>query len=187
MSIPAKRVSIVERNFPLPAPRRDGAISLEKALYNRRSVREFVAQPLEPSQISQLAWAAQGVTGPDLHRTAPSAGALYPLELYVVTGNVNALPPGVYKYDLRQHGLSLWLQGDKRRDLCEAALSQSSIVDAAAVFAVSQSTKEPRRSMGSGVFDTFIWRRGMQPRTCFSRLGRSVLGPSLWERSATKE
>ena len=137
MSKLAKRIFSVKSNFPLPAPRRDGAISLEKALQRRRSVREFVPGPLELWQISQLAWAAQGVTGPDLYRTAPSAGALYPLELYVITGNVNGLPPGVYKYDLREHGLSLWLPGDKRRELCEAALSQSSVIDAAAVFTVS--------------------------------------------------
>jgi SagB-type dehydrogenase family enzyme len=111
-------------------------------------VREFAAEPLELWQISQLAWAAQGVTGPDLHRTAPSAGALYPLELYVVAGNVNGLPPGIYKYDLCSHELSLSVQSDKRRELCEAALSQSSIIEAAAVFAVSAVYKRTTAKYG---------------------------------------
>ena len=148
MSKPAKRASLVKSNFPLTAPRHDGAISIEKALHSRRSVREFAAAPLELWQISQLAWAAQGITGPDLHRTAPSAGALYPLELYVATGNVNGLPTGLYKYDLRDHELGLWAQGDKRRELYEAALSQTSILQAAAVFAVSALYKRTTAKYG---------------------------------------
>lgn len=148
MSKPAKRVSLIKSNFHMPAPRRDSAISLEKALHSRRSVREFSAEPLELWQISQLAWAAQGISGPDLHRTAPSAGALYPLELYVVTGNVNGLPPGIYKYDLRDHELSLSVHSDMRRELCEAALSQTSILQAAAVFAVSAVYKRTTAKYG---------------------------------------
>jgi SagB-type dehydrogenase family enzyme len=148
MAKPAKRPSLVKRNLLLPAPRHDSAISIEKALLSRRSLREFVPEPLELWQISQLAWAAQGVTGPDGHRTAPSAGALYPLELYVAAGNVNGLPPGVYKYDLREHQLSPWIQGDKRRELSDAALSQSSIVEAAVVFAVGAVYKRTTAKYG---------------------------------------
>jgi SagB-type dehydrogenase family enzyme len=148
MAKPAKRPSLVKRNLLLPAPRHDSAISIEKALLSRRSLREFVPEPLELWQISQLAWAAQGVTGPDGHRTAPSAGALYPLDLYVAAGNVNGLPPGVYKYDLREHQLSPWIQGDKRRELSDAALSQSSIVEAAAVFAVAAVYKRTTAKYG---------------------------------------
>ncbi len=114
----------------------------------RRSVREFATEALELWQISQLAWAAQGITGPDLHRTAPSAGALYPLELYVAVGNVNGLPPGLYRYDLKGHELDLWVQGDKRRELFEAALGQSSILQAAAVFAVSALYKRTTAKYG---------------------------------------
>lgn len=137
MSKPAKRASLAESKIHLPATRRDSSMSIEKALLSRRSVREFATEPLELWQISQLAWAAQGITGPDVHRTAPSAGALYPLELYVAAGIVNDVPAGIYKYDLRDHELSLWIQGDKRRELSEAALGQSSILQAAAVFALS--------------------------------------------------
>ncbi len=148
MSKPAKRATLVKNNFHLPAPRRDSAISIEKALLCRRSMREFATEALELWQISQLAWAAQGTTGPDLYRTAPSAGALYPLELYVAAGNVDGLPPGLYRYDLRAHELGLWLQDDKRRELFEAALSQNSILQAAAVFAISAIYKRTTAKYG---------------------------------------
>ena len=148
MSKLAKQVSLVKSDFHMPAPRRDSAISLEKALRSRRSVREFAAEPLELWQISQLAWAAQGITGPDLQRRAPSAGALYPLDLYLVTGNVNGLPPGIYKYNLNDHELRLSVQSDIRRELCGAALSQASILQAAAVFAVSAVYKRTTAKYG---------------------------------------
>ncbi len=148
MSKPAKRATSIENNFHLSAPRHDSAISIEKALLSRRSIREFTTQALELWQISQLAWAAQGITGPDLHRTAPSAGALYPLELYVAVGNVNGLAPGVYRYALRRHELDLWAKDDKRRELFAAALSQSSILQAAAVFAISAFYKRTTAKYG---------------------------------------
>jgi SagB-type dehydrogenase family enzyme len=100
-------------------------------------VREFTDAPLELSQLSQLAWAAQGVTGPEAHRTAPSAGGLYALELYVITANVNGLPAGIYKYDPITHALVSLLKSDIRRELSRAALDQSSISQAAAIFGLS--------------------------------------------------
>ncbi len=77
----------------LPAPKTDGKVSLEKALQKRRSLREFSAAPLSLSEIGQLCWAAQGTTDSQGHRTAPSARALYPLELYVIAASVNGFPP----------------------------------------------------------------------------------------------
>jgi len=137
MSKSAKRATSLESKINLPAPQHNSAVSIEKVLLNRRSVREFSNQGLELWHISQLAWAAQGVTGPDVYRTAPSAGALFPLELYVAAGNVDGLPPGVYHYDLRNHALRLLLEGDEREKLCGAALSQDSILRAPAVFILS--------------------------------------------------
>ena len=137
MSKSAERVTLSENKIYLPTPQRDGAVSLEKALLHRRSVRDFSSRRLELWHISQLAWAAQGITGADVHRTAPSAGALFPLEIYVGIGNVIGLAPGIYKYGIRDHDLIQWLPGDKRRQLCEAALSQDSILRAPAVFILS--------------------------------------------------
>jgi SagB-type dehydrogenase family enzyme len=112
-------------------------MSIEEALCHRRSVREFTDEPLELWQISQLLWAAQGITDPEGLRTAPSAGALYPLELYICAGNVEGLRRGIYRYEPDGHELAVTLQRDARTELCEASLSQTCLMDAAAVFVFS--------------------------------------------------
>ncbi len=121
----------------LPAPVYNGNISIEKALRERRSVRNYRNESARLSELSQLLWAAQGITGPGGRRTAPSAGALYPLEMYVVVGNVAGLPAGVYAYNPERHELVKTADGDKRPELCKAALAQSPIRNAAAVLVIS--------------------------------------------------
>ncbi|MFO1431612.1 MAG: SagB/ThcOx family dehydrogenase [Candidatus Competibacteraceae bacterium] len=108
----------------LPPPRLDSAYSLERALKERRSIRTFSQQPLTLSKVSQLLWAAQGVTGAGGLRTAPSAGALYPLEVYLVVGQVQGLAAGVYHYRPDGHRLIPWLPEDKRAELAMAAFGQ---------------------------------------------------------------
>jgi len=76
----------------LPAPGLKGTMPVEEALHRRRSVREYGKAPLELAEAAQILWSAQGVVNSGGHRTAPSAGALYPLELYLVAGNVTGLP-----------------------------------------------------------------------------------------------
>ena len=115
----------------LPEPRYDGEVSIEEALLKRRSIRQYTGEPLTPQEVSQLLWAGQGITDPRGYRTAPSAGALYPLEIYVVVGDVENLAEGVYKYEPVEHELVKVLEGDKRTDLATAALGQSSVSDAA--------------------------------------------------------
>lgn len=129
-----RSAEIAHEIIRLPAPKTDGATSVEKALRERRSIREFKRQPLSITEISQLLWAAQGITGSGGVRTAPSAGALYPLELYLVAGNVEGLTEGVYKYLPDGHELIRAVEGDKRIELSRAALGQSSVRDAAAVL-----------------------------------------------------
>jgi SagB-type dehydrogenase family enzyme len=134
----------------LPAPRLDGTYSLEKAVATRRSVREFKNEALSIAALSQLAWAAQGVTekmdAPENwtwgtwqggKRTAPSAGALYPLELYILVGNVDGIKPGVYKYRPQTHQLAKIASGDRRKELAAAALGQSWLQSAPCVFIVT--------------------------------------------------
>jgi len=111
----------------LPEPRLDSDVSVEEALLKRRSTREYADEPLTIQEVSQLLWAAQGITDPRGFRTAPSAGALYPLEIYIVVGYVEGLTAGVYKYDPHEHELRKVLDGDKRIELAEAALGQSSV------------------------------------------------------------
>jgi SagB-type dehydrogenase family enzyme len=115
----------------LASPRLDGEVSLESALLHRRSVREFTAEPLSDEEVSQLLWAAQGLTSPQGGRTAPSAGALYPLEVYVVTAE------GVYHYLPADHQVELHARGDRRASLQAAGLSQEAIGAAPAVFVIA--------------------------------------------------
>jgi len=121
----------------LPRPQQDGKMSVERSLRERRSVREFSEEPLTLAEIAQILWAAQGTTDPSGLRTAPSAGALYPLEVYVVAGRVHGLSQGVYKYRPRGHELAQVAAGDRRAELYAAAIGQESVRDAAAVVVIT--------------------------------------------------
>ena len=106
---------------------------LESLLQQRRSVRTFSKAPLSLAELGQLLWAAQGITHPQGLRTAPSAGALYPLELYVVAGQVEGLPSAVYRYLPEGHRLLETAPDDRRQALAGATLDQTWLGDAAAV------------------------------------------------------
>ncbi len=121
----------------LPQPKAAGSISIEETLARRRSVRAFADSTLSLEEISQLLWAAQGVTHSDGLRTAPSAGALYPLEIYLVAGRVATLPPGIYRYTPQRHRLHRTVSGDRRSELASAALHQNWIADAPAVLVIA--------------------------------------------------
>jgi len=121
----------------LPTPLYDSNISVEQALLERRSIREYRLEPLTLAEISQLLWAAQGITHPAGLRTAPSAGALYPLEIYLLAGNVTDLRAAIYRYKPESHALILVAEGDQRPALCQAALGQSAVQDAAAVIVIA--------------------------------------------------
>ena len=111
----------------LPPPAFKGSMSVEEALQQRRTVRFFTSRSLDLQQVSQLLWATQGITDPRGLRTAPSAGATYPLEIYLVAGDrgVTNLTPGVYRYRPGDHALELTLKGDHRTQVARACLSQS--------------------------------------------------------------
>ena len=121
----------------LPAPSVDGRIAVEKALGERRSVRSYARSPLTLQQLSQLLWAAQGATDQDGGRTAPSAGALYPLELYLVATEVAGLEAGVYHYLVERHRLERVVAGDLRRRLTAAARGQDWMSRAPAALVVT--------------------------------------------------
>lgn len=121
----------------LPAPSVSGRVSVEEALAKRRSVRSYADLPISLADLSQLLWSAQGVTARHSFRTAPSAGALYPLEVYVAAGNVEGLDPGVYRYNPHAHELALVRGGDARIELARAALGQSCVRDGAAVIIIA--------------------------------------------------
>jgi len=125
------------RIITLPEPRQDGEMSVEAALRERQSVREYSGDPVTLAELSQLLWAAQGVTHSRGRRTAPSAGALYPLELYVVAGRVDGLEKGLYRYRIGDHDLLEVSREDLQGELTAAALGQECIADAAAVIVVA--------------------------------------------------
>lgn len=126
-----------ESALNLPEPRRDGAYPLERALSERRSVREFAEAPLRLEELAQLAWAAQGQAARGGHRTAPSAGALYPLELFVVAGSVQGLAAGAYRYQPSRHALAPVAEGDRRGELAAAAWGQGWIAQAPAILVIA--------------------------------------------------
>lgn len=131
----------------LPPPRQQSQISLEEALAKRRSIRSFSSAQLSWEEVGQLLWAAQGITeATEGFRTAPSAGALYPLELYVV------MQSGVYNYQPRTHELKCTEQRDVRSELGRAALGQECVRAAPVVFVVV------------GVFERTTWKYGERGR-----------------------
>jgi SagB-type dehydrogenase family enzyme len=121
----------------LPHPSHESVTSVENALLRRHSTRSFRPDPLSLGEISQLLWAAQGVTHNRAFRTAPSAGALYPLETYVVAGTIKDLPPGTYRYLPEKHQLLQVLAGDIRGALCKASLGQEPVCEAPASIVFS--------------------------------------------------
>lgn len=121
----------------LPQPAFSGRRSVETALRLRRSVRDYTGEPLTRAELAQLLWAAQGITGAEGLRTAPSAGALYPLEVYVCVGDVIDLPAGIYRYEPGHHALVIVASGDRRAELCAAALGQPCVEAGAVVIALA--------------------------------------------------
>ena len=135
-------------NVALPEPSVTGSTSLEQLLVQRRSIRDYQTTALELAEIGQLLWAAQGITHLQGLRTAPSAGALYPLELYVVAGHIEGLAQGLYHYEPGYHRLMKTSDGDLREALARAALSQGWIKHASAVIVFTADYKRTTRKYG---------------------------------------
>ena len=121
----------------LPAPKKDGGISVEAALAGRRSIRAYAEDPLTINELGQLLWAAQGVTSSDGKRTAPSAMHKYPLEIAVVIQNICCLPNGAYRYVPAKHALESLAQAKTGVSLLGDATTQTQVRTAAAVFVIA--------------------------------------------------
>jgi SagB-type dehydrogenase family enzyme len=133
----------------LPSPSLAAGAPLNEALAARRSTRSFSAAPLPLPSVAQLLWSAQGVTHPDGLRTAPSAGALYPLELYLLAGAVQDLEAGVYRYRPADHRLQPSVNGDLRAELADAALGQDWIREAPAALVIAGVYERTGRKYGA--------------------------------------
>jgi SagB-type dehydrogenase family enzyme len=128
-------------------------MSLEQALKQRKSIRDFQDRPISLGQLSYLLWASSGIQRTEEgyeFRTAPSAGALYPIETFIVANNVKALESGVYHYGVQAHRLEQFVQRDLRRQIAAAALGQEMCAAAAAVF------------VWSAVFERCKWKYGQR-------------------------
>lgn len=123
-------------------------LPLEELLWRRRSVREFVRRPLSLQHAAQVLWAGQGITDRIGLRTAPSAGGLYPLELFLVAGDITGLPAAVYRYHPQGHELGLLVLGDRRRGLAEATFGQQFIAEAAATLLIAAIFERTTRNYG---------------------------------------
>lgn len=121
----------------LPSFEPDHPMTLDAALHERKSIRRFRPEPMPLAQLSYLIWASTGVQRTEQgyeFRTAPSAGALYPVETYIVANGVGDLEAGLYHYAVRNHELERLRAGDLRRPIAAAALGQDMCAEAAAVF-----------------------------------------------------
>jgi len=137
----------------LPSFELNRPVRLDQALKRRRSVRDFQAKPVSKAQLSYLLWASTGIQRIEdgyEFRTAPSAGALYPIETYVVVNNVSKLEAGVYHYSIQSHQLEQLETCDLRQRTVAAALGQGMCATAAVVF------------IWSAVFDRCKWKYGQR-------------------------
>ncbi len=132
----------------LPPPAVAGGHGLKQLLHQRRSVRAFTPSPLTLADLGQLLWAAQGITDRGGLRSAPSAGALYPLELYIAAGRIAGLAPGVYHYDPKSHALERIGDADVRKALARAALHQAWVGNAPAVVVFAAVYARTERKYG---------------------------------------
>lgn len=150
--ITSQVVEIEPGVYKLPSPLTVGAMSVEEAIYRRRSRREYLDKPLDIVQLSQLLWASQGITEPRWGlRSAPSAGGTYPLEIYAVIGEqcVKDLKAGIYRYNPKNHTIITVASGDFRAELSAAALNQQWVAKARVNIVVAAVYERTTRVYGS--------------------------------------
>lgn len=151
-----KQVVVEESVIELPYPRVLSNITVEEAILKRRSIRDYTDQPILIEHLSLILWSAQGITDPRLKfRAAPSAGATYPLEVYVVIGERGVLirdgyylKPGIYRYDPLKHVLVLVREGEFRDQLASAALDQRWVREAPIIIVITAVFERTTRIYG---------------------------------------
>jgi SagB-type dehydrogenase family enzyme len=134
---PYKEISYSKRYFSIRSPDQRGGKPLWGTVAERRSIREFSNQSINFSELSQILWATQGVTsrawGYDF-RATPSAGALYPIETYIIANRVEEIPSGLYHYNVKEARLVLMKEGEFGSALCHVGLGQEMLEEASCVF-----------------------------------------------------
>jgi len=163
----------------LPEPSLEGNVPVERALAQRRSVRDFAPEPLPLTAASQLLWAAQGITDPTGLRTAPSAGALYPLEVYLLVGAVSGVRPGVYRYEPTRHRLVLEREGDRRGDVAKATFGQDWVAEAPAIVVVAAVYQRNARKYGERAARYVHMEVGHAAQNVYLQAGALGLGTTM--------
>ena len=149
------------KTFVLPRDMAVGGMSLEQAVERRRSVRDYATRPLDLRQVSRLMHSAAGLTDQSSRfRAAPSAGALYPLEVYAVANRVEGLDRGLYRYDPASHSLGLLREGDLRSDLLQACLGQGMVASAGLVVVLSAVFQRTRWKYGERAYRYVLLEAG---------------------------
>lgn len=143
----------------LPEPKHKGEVSVEEAIFNRRSIRRYKDEPLNLEEVSQLLWAAggktiDGITGAT--RAYPSAGGIYPLEIYLIAGEVEGLAAGIYHYQWQDHSLILVSDGDIRKALAQAAWGQGMVARAPISLAFTAVYKRTTARYGQRGEDRYV-------------------------------
>jgi len=163
-NIALAKTESAQLTYTLPPHKTNGTISVERALEHRRSHRQFQNRDISAEQLSQILWAAYGITGstndPSTRgglRTTPSAGALYPLEIYVVVGNVAGIEVGVYKYVSQEHKLTRTIDKDIRSELATAAANQTAVRSAPVTVVYSAVFSRIEERYGKRGLDRYVF------------------------------
>lgn len=148
------------REYLLPKPLTKGRISVEEAIFRRRSVRSYSFSSVSLEEVSQILWASQGITDNfNGFRTAPSAGATYPLEIYLVALNIRGLPSGLYKYISKDHKLFSVFEKDSKslsREIYYSCLEQDSFLYCAGIVVITSVFERTMRRYGS-IGERFVY------------------------------
>jgi len=141
--------TLAAADVKLPKPNLKGTLSFEETTARRRSVRQYAKAPFTLQEVSQLLWACQGITNKEGFRTVPSAGATFPIEMFVAIGNVEGVEPGLYHYDVFKHALWRKQKGDIRKALDEASLRQHMVAEAPITLIITAIVERTSQRYGS--------------------------------------
>jgi len=141
-------ITVNETSIKLPEPNLKGMMSLEEAIMKRRSIRDLKDESITLEELSQILWAAQGITSKDGKRTVPSAGMTYPLEVYILVRRVNGMNPGIYHYNPSYHDLNSIKVGNYSDELKQAAFNHVSISEGGITIAITADFSRTTSSFG---------------------------------------
>ncbi len=189
MTRAAKGAPVPGQRWKLPEPKAARDATLRLVLERRRSTRDFTAEPVAVQQVSQLLWAAQGITAPGGLRTAPSAGAVHPIKSYLVVSRVDGLPPGFYSYDPEDRSLILLQEGDRQELLSKVCMDQQCVADSACALLLSAWYGRMRREFG-GAAEKLVFLEsghiGQNWHLQAAALGLGSISIGKWDATAMK-